>query len=105
MEAHRSDLLAVSERNEDLERCFRAEIAGVEHRFRVMETQRSVVKELHEDLEQSFRAEIAVVEDRLRTVKEIKVHTRHSQTTECEERSENVESQTGEMGESEMQRH
>ena len=30
MEAHRSDLLAVSERNEDLERCFRAEeLAGV----------------------------------------------------------------------------
>ena len=35
---------------EDLERSFRAEIAGVEHRLRVMETQRSVVNEPHEDL-------------------------------------------------------
>ena len=38
VEAHRSDLLAVGERNEDLERFFRAEIVGVEHRLRVMET-------------------------------------------------------------------
>ena len=61
-----------------------------------------MVKEPHEDLEQSFRAEITIVEERLRTVKDIKGHTRHSQTTECVERSENVESQTVEMGESEF---
>ena len=102
MEAHRSDLLAVSERNEDLERFFRAEIAGVEHRMRVMETQRSVVNEPHEDSEQSFRAEPAIVEEGLRTVKEIKGHTRNSQAIECVERSENVESQTDEVGESEF---
>ena len=102
MEKHRSDLPAASERNADFERFSRAEIAGVEHRWRVMETQRSVVNEAHEDSEQSFRAEIAVVEERLRTVKEIKGHTRNSQAVECVERFENVESQTGEMGESEF---
>ena len=102
VEKHRSDLLASGERNADLEMFSRAVIAGVEHRLRVMETQRSVVNEPHEDSEQSFRAEIAIVEERLRTVKEIKGHTRNSQAIKCVERSENVESQTGEMGESEF---
>ena len=55
VEVHRSDFLAVSEQNEDLERFSQVEIAGVEHWVRVMETQRSVVNEPHEDLEQSFR--------------------------------------------------
>ena len=80
-EKHSSDLLAASERDADLEKFSRAEIAGVEHRLRVMETQRSVVNERHGDLEQSFRGESAIVGRRLRTVKEIKGHTRNSQTS------------------------
>ena len=71
VEKHRSDILAVCE-TRTWKGFSRAEIAGVEHRLRVTETQRSVVDDLHEDLEQSFRAEIAIVEKRLRTVKEIK---------------------------------
>ena len=38
VEKHRSDILAVGERNADLERFSRAEISGVEHRLRMMKT-------------------------------------------------------------------
>ena len=78
VEKHKSDLLAASKRNADLKNFTRAEIAGVEHRLRVMETEPSVVIEPHEASEQSFRAEIAIVEVRLKTVKEINGHPRNS---------------------------
>ena len=82
MEKHRSDLLAVSERNVDFKRCSPAEIAGVARRLLVMTLKRSVFNELHEYLEQSFCAEIAIVVKRLKTVKEIKGNMRNSQTAE-----------------------
>ena len=72
VEKHRSDLLAVSERNVDLKRFSPAEIAGVARRLLVMELKRSVFNELHERLEPPFCAEIAIVVKRLKTVKEIK---------------------------------
>ena len=59
-EKYRSDLLAVRERNVDLERFYPAEFAGVECRLLAIGLKRSVFKELHEDLEQSFCAEIAL---------------------------------------------
>ena len=67
MEKHRSDLLAVCERNVDLKIFSQAEIAGVARRLLVMELKRSVFNELHECLEQSFCAEIAIVVKRLKT--------------------------------------
>ena len=95
VEKHKSDLLAVSERNVDLERFSSAKIAGVARRLLVMELQRSVFNELHEYLEQSFCAEIAIVVKRLKTVKEIKGNMSIVQTAERVERSENEESQVG----------
>ena len=68
VEKHRSDLLAVGERNVDLRRFSPAEIAGVARRLLVKELKRSVFNELHEYLEQSFCAEIAVVVNHLKTV-------------------------------------
>ena len=61
-----------------------------------------MVNEPYEIRSNPFRAEIAIVEESLGTVKEIKGHTRNSQAIECVERSENVESQTGAIGESEF---
>ena len=61
VEKHRSDLLAVGERNVDLRRFSPSKIAGVARRLLVKELKRSVFNELHEYLEQSFCAEIAVV--------------------------------------------
>ena len=95
MEKHKSDLLAVSERNVDLERCSPVETAGVARRLLVMELKRSVFNELHEDLEQSFCAEIAVVVKRPKTEKEIKGNMRNLQTAERVEKSQNVEFQNG----------
>ena len=54
MEKYRSDLLATSERNVDLESFFPAEVAGDECRLLVVELKRSEFNELHEDPEQSF---------------------------------------------------
>ena len=99
VEKHKSDLVAVSERNVDLKRFSPAKIAGVARRLLVMELKRSVFNELHEHLEQSFCAEIAIVVKRPKTVKEIKGHMRNSQTAERVEKSENDESQGGEVGE------
>ena len=89
VEKHKSDLLAVSERNVDLKRFLPAEIAGVACRLLVIEPKRSVFNEPVED------AEIAIVVKRLLTVKEIKGNMRNSQTAERVEKSKNDESQVG----------
>ena len=68
VEKHRSDLLAVGERNVDLRRFSPSEIAGVARRLLVMELKRSVFNELYEYLDQSFCAEIAIVVKHLKTV-------------------------------------
>ena len=96
VEKHRSDLLAVSERNVDLKGFSPAEIAGVSRRLLVIEPKRSVFDELHED------GEIAIVVKRLKTVKEIKGDMGNSQTAERVEKSENDESQVGKVGECEF---
>ena len=57
---------------------------------------------LHEDLEQSFCAEIAIVVKHLKIVKEVKGYMRNSQTAERVEKSENEESQVGNVGECEF---
>ena len=51
VEKHMSDLLAVSERNVELEIFYQAEFAGVECQLLVIGPKRSVFKEPHEDLE------------------------------------------------------
>ena len=91
VEKHRSDLLAVGERNVDLRRFSPSEIAGVARRLLVMELKRSVFNELYEYLDQSFCAEIAIVVKHLKTVKEIKCNMRNSQTDERVVKSENDE--------------
>ena len=90
-----SDLLAVNERNVDLETFYSAEFAGVVCQLLVIGPKRSVFKEPHEDLEQSFCAEIAIVVKHLKTVKETEGNKRIMQTAERVERSENEESQVG----------
>ena len=70
MEKHGSDLLAVSERNVEMERFLPAEISGVARRLLVIEPKRSVFNEPHEDVE------IAIVVKRLKTIKEIKGNMR-----------------------------
>ena len=97
-----TDLLAVSERNVDLERFHPAEFAGVECQLLVIGPKRSVFKEPHEDLEQSFCAEIAIVEKHLKTVKETKGNKRIVQTAERVERSEKEESQVRKVDECEF---
>ena len=88
MEKHGSDLLAVSERNVDMERFLPAEICGVARRLLVIEPKRSVFNEPHED------AEIAIVVKRLNTVKEINGNMRTRKLLNVW-KSETKESQVG----------
>ena len=73
VEKHRSDLLAVSERNVDMKRFSPSRDCWS-------------FNEPHED------AEIAIVVERLKTVKEIKGNMRNSQTAERVEKSLRVKS-------------
>ena len=101
-ENHMSDLLTVNERNVDLETFYSAEFAGVVCQLLVIGPKCSMFKENHEDREQSFCAEIAIIEKHLKTVKETEGNKRIMQTAERVERSENEESQFGQVDECEF---